>query len=88
LLFGRIILIRKSLIGLIWISKWLSLTVRGSPISTTMHRVVRELTILVLIITVSLRNIHDIAPDIFLGLQVRKKLSYFGIFRGFWYVFA
>ena len=81
----QIILIRESLIRLIGINKWISLTVRGSPISTTMHR---EMTILVLMIAASLRGIHDIALDIFLGLQVCKKLSYFGSFLGLRYVSA
>ena len=40
-----------------------------------MHKVVRELMILVLIITV--RNIYDVTPDIFLSLQVRKKLLWY-----------
>jgi hypothetical protein len=59
----QVIPIRKSLTGLIGIDKWISLTVRGSPISTTLHR---EMTILVLVIAASLRSIRDVAPDMYL----------------------
>ena len=52
-----------------WIDRYWQMNLSDRlSISMTMHRVIRELTILVLIVAMPLRNICDVAPDIFLGL--------------------